>query len=723
SFARTLLLPELKENRKAYILLFSDGSEIASLSRKEKEKLYFSLFTGRTQKGKQIEKVLVNKKSYTFSAFLQYFQGLSQKERLKISSITWEGRGFSLTQKRESNKKYGGLFDPLERILIKYQTFQLERRDNVGISSFRVRRKLNSLREYEAFMKVQNYSSRPQHVRVRLNFYPIRKGRLDSRKRLLDLYTKGEEIKEEEIFLDFDLAKGEKKVLLFPHKTKLDEEYAKKGYEKKSGLYFLDTTYQESGKTYTLPFEGGVLESEILILEKKGNNWVEKEDFFHEDNRFYAFIPKPKRNMVYWINGSGNHFLRALLEDYQEVERLEIPAKEYLSTPKEGKKIFLQEGVEGKRPEVVIFDRCEVGIPLPPGKYIFINTDGEGVPVEFRKDKEGIPEILEYPMEVEIHRRDHPLLKYVNLEDTFILRARALKKKLPKGTTVLASVHTEKGESPLLLAHKSKDYQWVYLSIDPRDSLLVLRPSFVFLILNSIQWLVDSDKGSFGTSIKTGELFLAHHAEDRVITPSGKVAKPIRKGYPLYEAKECGIYQILYSPVLQSIDFQKVDELWIRLSSQEDPLALWFQKGLKGKGLPTIKGEEARAKWLAQKLSQRLFEEDFKKIPGWEEASKNLKTSLSRSHPFWKGWQNRRILEKLLSPYLRPGLEEYGYLASNLASSQESLFSAKTDLEIGELREKEIKLAPKEEIWIFLALLGLVVLILEWFFFTKYRLF
>lgn len=727
-FAISLLKPHLKGEREPLLYLFSDGGGMKDLPASEREKLRLAFYTGRTRQKKIISQVdFKGVGILPFEGALRNMATWGEKKfKEKVKTAHFKGEDFSLEMEVDPKVKWGGILGELEKIPLHYYALGAEKTENIALTAFQVRRKFVGLRDYEALVRLRNYGDKKVSYKLSFFFQPFQKKGLGPEEALFDTYSKGEEFLSEPIEIRGTLKAKEEKQLFLPlMEDPQRQDYLKRGYQFQSGFHFADRTFKKDDKIFTEKFEGGILKGVLEKVEtQKDGTRVTRQDSFWADNQAYALLPRLRQYMVYWINGSDNEFLRALLANYQEVERMEISSAQYLAIPEGGKLEFLQKGVQGRKADIVIFDHCEPGVELPPGNYFFLNVDGKGVPLKSRKKEDGTPEILNYPIALQKIEKDHDLMKYVELEGLYILKCRSVAKPLPAGTEEVVSTY----RSPLLLTGQDSKKRWVYLGMDPRDSVMVLKNAFIFLITNSIEWLAKAQQGDFARSLKTGDLFFAGSRNSQVWDPLGTPLKPGSGKTPFYQADLVGLYRIEGSPFLTSEDGKDWGALARKIENQKDGPSRWIFSRLSPATRGLLEKDSQDQKALQEALLgdlNRLIKEEklwrdkaFTTLPLTGKIQKLMGEKKKDSLQL-----NRQLLGAAYPQELDEFWQKNHYIASNLLHDQESRLDRTSQLDLGEQKISRIFLLPKREFWSYLALLALVVLALEWLFFTRLRFF
>ena len=226
------------------------------------------------------------------------------------------------------------------------------------------------------------------------------------------------------------------------------------------------TLAPELKRSFVFPFEdqtGGVLKAEIGV-----------DDDLAADNQALAVLPVPGPLRVLLV-GAGNAFLeKALAADAQvtvetgTLEALEKSASQY---------------------DVVILDGVQVK-GVPPGRYVFINTLPEGVPLEMQGRVQD-PPIVDWD-------RTHPAMRYLDLSRVAIQEAMRVR-PLSGGRALLESNLT-----PLIYALDEGGLKAIFVGFDLYRTDFPLRVAFPLFVSNALRWLAPSRLEDAGLQLRTG---------------------------------------------------------------------------------------------------------------------------------------------------------------------------------------------------------------------------
>jgi hypothetical protein len=126
--------------------------------------------------------------------------------------------------------------------------------------------------------------------------------------------------------------------------------------------------------------------------------------------------------------------------------------------------------------DLVIFDAATPARPPSAGRLLYFDPRGAGSPLAVRG------RLRDPVLDPAGVRRDHPLLRHVDLSDVNIAEAGRL--TAAPGDAVLAASFG----APLIVARERPGLRAAVLAFDPRRSDLPLRPAFPLLIANALSW-------------------------------------------------------------------------------------------------------------------------------------------------------------------------------------------------------------------------------------------
>jgi hypothetical protein len=153
-------------------------------------------------------------------------------------------------------------------------------------------------------------------------------------------------------------------------------------------------------------------------------------------------------------------------------------------------------------------------VPAPTsGRYLYLDPHGPGSPFAERGQ-------VKNPVLAEA-RRDHALLRQVDLGDVNIAQARRL--ALAPGDVAVAGSFGV----PLLLARERPGLRVAALSFDLRRSDLPMRPAFPLLLANTLAWAAERDAGPIDEPLGVaGDPREANTAPARTLALGGRTLAP-----------------------------------------------------------------------------------------------------------------------------------------------------------------------------------------------------
>lgn len=193
----------------------------------------------------------------------------------------------------------------------------------------------------------------------------------------------------------------------------------------------------------------------------------------------------------------------------------------------------------GTRHDLTVFDNVAPPKDLPPGRYLFwggppASAQNPATATGTDTDK---PQILDWS-------RGHPLMRFVDLANVNVRRARAVA-PVPWAETL---AETEAG--PLIVAGERGETRAVYLAFSVLDSDMPLRIAFPILLANCRDWL-SARPGEASGALRAGEVVplaattTANAAPISVARPDGRTdtLHPNAGGPVLYNgANTVGLY-------------------------------------------------------------------------------------------------------------------------------------------------------------------------------------
>jgi Ca-activated chloride channel family protein len=247
---------------------------------------------------------------------------------------------------------------------------------------------------------------------------------------------------------------------------------------------------------------------------------LDARDALESDNAAYGVLGAPRKTEVTLVS-RGNYFLEKALRAHADVNVTKVKPEDFASK---------------KEADLVIFDNASAG-RLAPGNYIFINAfPPVGGFAELGAEQ--TPVIFDW-------NEEHPVLRFVELRDVTIQRAKKL--KLPEASLVLA----ESRETPLLVYYSGEGVNALIFTFDLYDSTLPLRAAFPILISNCIEFLERERRGEAGSFLRAGTIVKISAPKDvetvSVIDPAGRgwSVRRNQRGELLFDkARRVGFYRV-----------------------------------------------------------------------------------------------------------------------------------------------------------------------------------
>jgi uncharacterized membrane protein len=247
---------------------------------------------------------------------------------------------------------------------------------------------------------------------------------------------------------------------------------------------------------------------------------VKIDDDLDTDNVAYAVLPPPRKIAVLLVS-PGNLFLEKVLKTDPQVN-LDV------RTPEQ------YQGGMGEA-DVVILD--SVSLPrVGPGRYVFVNTVPNDVPLEVLGRIER-PTIMDWD-------RTHPVMRHVEFAKVAIEDAMRVR-PLAAGRPLVEAVG-----GPLIYVVEETERKALFIGFDLFKTDFPLRVAFPLILSNGLRWLHPAGLDQSSLQLAAGQPILlpVEHGVSgvTVTTPSGRRVKaPVTRGVVSFtETDEVGIYTL-----------------------------------------------------------------------------------------------------------------------------------------------------------------------------------
>ncbi|MCC6677846.1 MAG: VWA domain-containing protein [Phycisphaerales bacterium] len=310
--------------------------------------------------------------------------------------------------------------------------------------------------------------------------------------------------------------------------------------------------------TRTVPATGGVVfkmdraEAGLATIRLRvpagGAGGTSGLDALETDNRAWVAIPPAARLSVAVVT-SGNLFLSAALKGLPLAELAQF-------TPADFEKL-LADGKAGKY-DVIILDgwlpapkRPAAGAPglstadiLPPGRYLILNSiPGPGfLLTDLGKGETSA--IIDW-------RRDHPVMKGVNLESVIIAESRPVQPITRSGSSASVSILATSDRGPAIVEIGAPEWRAIAAPFDVAASTWPFDVSFVVFMAQSVNYL-GSDRwaaaGGSARAVQPGSVL-----SDRL--PAGAQSVRVREPGPDGRTVEIAVAadgRVVYGPIRAS---------------------------------------------------------------------------------------------------------------------------------------------------------------------------
>lgn len=282
----------------------------------------------------------------------------------------------------------------------------------------------------------------------------------------------------------------------------------------------------------------------------------------------------PRRAVKILLVTAGNPFLEKVLNTDDRVDLTAVTPTDYRPDDSKGR-------------DLTVFDSAAPPKDLPVGRYLFWGGEAAGaserVPaVPTTTPDLDRPHILDWS-------RTHPLMRFVDLANVNLLRARAVA-PAPWATTL-----AESDAGPLIIAGEKNDSRVVYLGFGMLESDMPLRVAFPIFLTNCIGWLT-ARPGDGGGMTRPGEVMPLAATPDAgtltIIRPDGaKDSLPVpASGAPLYDkTTSVGIYKATGKDFEQTFAVSLLSTVESNIAPVEKPSVLVTDAAEDNKPAPGAK--------------------------------------------------------------------------------------------------------------------------------------
>jgi hypothetical protein len=252
---------------------------------------------------------------------------------------------------------------------------------------------------------------------------------------------------------------------------------------------------------------------------------IDMEDDLKTDNFAYVSLA-PRREIKALLVTAGNPFLeRGLNADTRVIVDKVTPGAYRIE--------------DSANHDLTVFDDIAPPADLPPGRYLFWGpkTAGSLAPVSpINAPDAEQPQILDW-------NRTHPLMRYVDLANVRLLRARMVT-PAPWAQTL-----AETDAGPLIVAGERGANRSIYAGFATLESDMPLRVAFPIFLANSLQWLT-ARPGDSGGVLRPGDLATFAPVSGGILTVTrpdkSRDTLPAEPGKPAAYARTdaSGIYSV-----------------------------------------------------------------------------------------------------------------------------------------------------------------------------------
>ncbi len=186
------------------------------------------------------------------------------------------------------------------------------------------------------------------------------------------------------------------------------------------------------------------------------------------DDRAAATIPPLPRRRILRVGGADLYLDGALLGLGRTVHVDRLPAAD-----------ADRAAARARDYDLVVFDGVTPTAPPTAGRFLYFDPQGPGSPFAAAREARPVRDPVLDPASL---RRDHPLLRQLDLTDVNVAEAHRL--ALGPGDVALAASF----DVPLIVARERPGLRIAALAFDPRRSDLPMRPAFPLLVANALAW-------------------------------------------------------------------------------------------------------------------------------------------------------------------------------------------------------------------------------------------
>ena len=203
------------------------------------------------------------------------------------------------------------------------------------------------------------------------------------------------------------------------------------------------------------------------------------------DDAAALVVPPAKRLRVAMVAGAGGpgFATRSVLEGMALEGLVTLSAAEFEALVDSG---------ETDRHDVYVIENHvpRDGKPLPPGRYVSFGGNPIAGLNPYGEQANAYPRT---------NRDEHPIFRFVTLDDLFIARLQAIAPS--RDFEVLAEAST----GPMIVAHERGGVRMLHVAFDPLDSNWPFLRSFVNFVPNALEWLGSAGDALANAGLRPGE--------------------------------------------------------------------------------------------------------------------------------------------------------------------------------------------------------------------------